>query len=144
MPNKLRQLERRLDLLEQEIVRLRQRLGVSSVPEGAASHAVDLDATLDRFFESAGIQGELSGLAQLRALQAEHERLWGGRQKNGASLRPGTDGSATPEPMSGSAATANLDTGGRTDAADEVVGGPPCSRKPSPVWAGAPPAIRGG
>jgi hypothetical protein len=84
MPNKLRDLERRLNELEQEVGRLRQRLDGSTVPGEVASPPPDLDTTLDRFFEIAGIQGKLSGLAQLRALQAEQERLWTGRQQNGA------------------------------------------------------------
>jgi hypothetical protein len=86
MPNTtLQQLERRVDQLEQEVVRLRQRLGGSPVPEGAASHPVDLDATLDQLLEAVGIKGELSGLAHLRVLQAEQERLWARRQQDGKS-----------------------------------------------------------
>src|SRR5262249_31792684 len=69
MPNPtLKELARRVDQLEQKVLRLRQGLGLFCVPEGNASDPVDLDAALDRFFESAGIQGKLSGLAQLRAL----------------------------------------------------------------------------
>jgi uncharacterized small protein (DUF1192 family) len=82
----LRELERRVDLLEQELLRLRQRLADSPMPEGGAAAPVDLDATLDRFFEAAGISSEKSGLAQLRALQAEQERLWARRDKKGQSL----------------------------------------------------------
>jgi hypothetical protein len=72
-----------LEQLEQEVGRLRQRLDRSPVQEGEASRPVDLDATLDRFFEAAGHQGELSGLAQLRLLQAEQEQLWAQRRRNG-------------------------------------------------------------
>lgn len=87
----LRDLNRRVDLLEQQVLRLRQRLGASLVPEVSTSHPVDLDATLDRFFEAVGIKGEQSGLAHLRALQAEQEKWWS--QQNGKSL-------AEPSPRS--------------------------------------------
>jgi hypothetical protein len=86
MPNTtLKELARRVDQLEQEVLRLRRGLGVACVPKGDASLPVDLDAALDRFFESMGIQGELSGLAQLRALQAEQEQVWAQRRRNGPS-----------------------------------------------------------
>jgi hypothetical protein len=81
----LKELARRLDQLEQEVVRLRQGLGLAGVAEGNASRPVDLDAALDRLFESAGIQGEFSGLAQLRVLQAEQEQVWAQRRRNGPS-----------------------------------------------------------
>ena len=84
MPNTtLRELARRLDLVEQEVVSLRERLGISPVAEGKTSRPVDLDAALDRFFGAMGIEGELSGLAHLRILQAEQEQLWAQRQQNG-------------------------------------------------------------
>jgi hypothetical protein len=84
MPNPtLSELARRLNLLEQEVLRLRQLLGVSAVPDRDDSCPVDVDAALDRYFEGVGIQGELSGLAQLRALQAEQEQVWAQRLKNG-------------------------------------------------------------
>jgi hypothetical protein len=83
MSKKLQDLEPRLDELEQEVGRLRQRLGILPMPEEASS-PTDLDSTLDCFFETVGIKGELSGLAHLRALQAEQERLWASRHQNGA------------------------------------------------------------
>jgi hypothetical protein len=86
----LRELSQRLDRLEQEVLRLRQGLGLARAPAGDASHPVDLDAALDRFFESVGIQGELSGLAQLRVLQANQEQLWAQRRQNG----PAAEGSS--------------------------------------------------
>jgi hypothetical protein len=76
----LRDLGRRVELLEQEVLRLRQLLGVSPVPAGGAAPPVDLDAALDQVLDAAGIKGELSGLARLRALQAEQERLWAKRR----------------------------------------------------------------
>jgi len=86
MPNTtLRELTRRLSLVEQEVVGLRLRQGVSPSAERRASHQVDLDTDLDRFFEAMGIQGELSGLAHLRVLQAEQEQLWAQRQQNGTA-----------------------------------------------------------
>jgi hypothetical protein len=86
----LREFARRLDRLEREVHCLRQGLGTSTAPEGDTSPPVDVDAALDRFFASLGIQGELSGLAQLRDLQAKQEKLWAQRRQNG----PGAEGSS--------------------------------------------------
>src|SRR5690242_9094850 len=61
MPKKtLRELEQRLEHLEQEVAYLRQRLSDSPPPGGAAHPPPDLDATLDHFFEALGVRGELS------------------------------------------------------------------------------------
>src|SRR5258708_35741284 len=86
MPNTtLRELAQRLDLVERDVVCLRQQLEISTVAEGKTSHPVDLDAALNRFFEAMGIQGELLGLAHLRVLQAEQEQLWVQRRQNGTA-----------------------------------------------------------
>jgi hypothetical protein len=77
------ELAQRLELLEKDVLRLRQQLGIFAVPDRDASRPVDVDADLDRFFEAVGIRSELSGLDQLRALQVEQEQVWAQRQRNG-------------------------------------------------------------
>src|SRR5438132_9644439 len=79
----LRDLARRISELEQEMVNLRQQLGSSLMLDGVASEAPDLNAALDQFFEAVGVQGELSGFARLRAIQAKQERLWTHGIRNG-------------------------------------------------------------
>ena len=65
-------------------------------------------------------------------------------RKNGASLRPGADGSAARGPMPRSAVATSLGIGGRTRTADEVVGGPDALESPvAPGRKRRPPSLAG-
>jgi hypothetical protein len=82
----LRALECRLDELERQVVLLREQLrGSTMPPPGTVGQPPDLDATLDQFLDAAGIPGELSGLARLRALQANQERRWADGRRSAAA-----------------------------------------------------------
>ena len=84
MATTLEDLARRMELLEAEVARLRQRVegpfieetpaerGARMLREAKAEQGA-LKATMDQLFEQMGIQGEAPGIEKLRAMAREHE-----------------------------------------------------------------------
>jgi hypothetical protein len=82
LERKIQELDHRVQLLETELRHLRQQIGERENAGTGTGKQVELDAELDRFFETLGLKSELTGLAHLRALQAEHERVRAKARKN--------------------------------------------------------------
>jgi hypothetical protein len=109
MASRLKELEARLALLEEEVRRLRKKVEGPFTDETPAERGArmwreakayqpTLDAAMDRLFEQMGITGEPPSMEELRAMKAEEDRKRAARRakRKGSANQPAGRRKAQP------------------------------------------------